>query len=445
MAAQSPAIEWVNHASFLTEYGDVRLLADPWLEGTAFKDGWQLIAPTRFEYADFGRVSHIWLSHQHPDHFAPTNLRAIPPEVRRRITILYQTTDDKLVVSWCRSAGFGRVIELPEGRWFDLADGFRVKCATVVDDSWLAIRAGERTLLNLNDCVLNRAETIEPIAGAVGPVDLLFTQFSYAQWIGNPPDRDQRVAQAREKLERIRLQDRILRPAAIVPFASYVYFCHDENFYMNDAMNAVGDVARFVEDELKKPAMIFYPGDTWRFGEPHDWRRAAQQYAADTARAIANGPTRHRRKAPLDELLACVNGFLARLRTKNKNARYVASARATVYVTDADQAFELSMDGMRPCALSEREADIATSAENIMYAFRTPWGGDTLRVSGRFRAWTGSEGREFFTFVRQMQHYNVTRVDLRWLREKMRRAVRGARNRIARTLARRLPRRIQTG
>jgi len=91
-------IRWVNHASFIVETDRARLICDPCIEGTAFNDGWRLLSPTQFSYRDFERITHIWFSHEHPDHFAPPNLRKIPEEYRRRITVLSHGTD-------CNSVG----------------------------------------------------------------------------------------------------------------------------------------------------------------------------------------------------------------------------------------------------------------------------------------------------------------------------------------------------
>ena len=77
-------IEFVNHASLLVSAGDVRLLSDPWLEGKVFHDGWALTAPTAMTFDDFKNVTHIWFSHEHPDHFLPDNLKKIPEAHRRR-------------------------------------------------------------------------------------------------------------------------------------------------------------------------------------------------------------------------------------------------------------------------------------------------------------------------------------------------------------------------
>ena len=106
-------IEWVNHASFVVESGSVHLICDPWLDGTAFNHGWRLISPTVFRYQDFARITHIWFSHEHPDHFGPSNMGRIPEDLRRKITVLFHYTKDKRLLNVCKAYGF-RIQELPE-------------------------------------------------------------------------------------------------------------------------------------------------------------------------------------------------------------------------------------------------------------------------------------------------------------------------------------------
>ena len=71
-------IIWVNHASFIFEHSNIRLICDPWLSGTAFNEGWHLLAETKFKLKDFSQITHIWISHEHPDHFSPATLKKIP-------------------------------------------------------------------------------------------------------------------------------------------------------------------------------------------------------------------------------------------------------------------------------------------------------------------------------------------------------------------------------
>ncbi len=439
MRAQSstfvPVIEWVNHASFVTTVGGVRLLCDPWLEGTAFKDGWALLAATRFGYDDFANISHLWISHQHPDHFAPANLRKIPAEVRARLNVLYRTERGKLVVSWMRSNGFENVKELELERWLEIAPAIELMCGAHDDDSWLALRTPWGTLLNVNDCVLKRAEDIGAIARLAGPVDVLFTQFSYAQWTGNPEDVDVRRRDAAEKLERIALQARILRPRIIVPFASFVYFCNAENFYLNDCMNAVGDVAAFVERELGNQAVVLYPGDRWRVDEPRDWRTAAERYAADARDRLARGPTHAPARFAAEDVEGRINGFLSRLRAKNPAVTLLVREKTTFYLTDSERAYELSARGLVPSALDASSVDVATASENVLYAFRTPWGGNTLHVSGRFTSHVWGGHLRFFGLVRRLHHYNRTPIDGQWIAEQCRRVTRGLLRRLAMSYA----------
>ena len=87
-------MEWVNHASFIIRSGSVALLCDPWLHGTVFNEGWSLQSPTKLSYNDFANITHIWFSHEHPDHFNPPNLKKIPEQYRRKIKVLFHHTKD---------------------------------------------------------------------------------------------------------------------------------------------------------------------------------------------------------------------------------------------------------------------------------------------------------------------------------------------------------------
>jgi hypothetical protein len=172
-------IEFINHSSFSVACGAVRLIADPWLTGTAFNDGWALLADSRMNADAWTGVTHVWHSHEHPDHFSPKTLREIPASARASITALYQQTQDHKVAGFCRGLGFRDVIELDPGRWHELAPGVELRCEPWTSgDSWLAVRTPQGTLVNLNDCAITRPSDVAALREIVGPVDLLATQFS---------------------------------------------------------------------------------------------------------------------------------------------------------------------------------------------------------------------------------------------------------------------------
>jgi UDP-MurNAc hydroxylase len=261
---------WVNHASFILETGTARLICDPWLEGAAFNNGWRLLSPTKLDYQEFSSVTHIWFSHEHPDHFSPPSLKRIPEEFRRKIVVLFHYTKDKRVVNLCKSLGF-QVEELPENAMVEIAQGVKIVSKEQDDlDSWSAIYAEGKTLLNTNDCVIERQAELNEIKQTVGKVDVLLSQFSYANWVGNPGDHAAHKVRADRKKAEIARQIRHFEPEWFVPFASFIYFSHAENSFMNSGGNRIHDVYEFAARELRIRTAVLYPGETWEVGTPRE-------------------------------------------------------------------------------------------------------------------------------------------------------------------------------
>ncbi len=393
------SVTWVNHASFVLDAGDVRLICDPWISGTAFNKGWRHCSPSVFEPADFSTITHIWFSHQHPDHFAPSDLRRIPPEIRSRIVVLYHETIDKKVIRYCESLGFKAQIELRDGTWLPLSPQLSVLCGTWFDrDSWLAMRTPDGTILNVNDCVIDSGAFARSIAKQTGPVRVLMTQFSYAEYHGNVDNPQARRASAEEKLRRIALQTRVFDPEYVVPFASYIYWCHADNFHMNDEINHVIDVGRFIESELQRAPVVLYPGDTWRVGEANDWMNAARRYESDLTQRLNAGPDNPAEPVPLEALCKHGDAYLNRLRKHNPLVRFVHLSPTVVDVTDLDCRLRVSESGVEVVS-SEVPADIRMRSDSLLFCLRTPWGSNALRVNGRFES-VGGRHERFFRFFK---------------------------------------------
>ena len=68
-------LEFVNHACFFYENLDFIFICDPWVEGTAFNDGWNLLDCSTSNKELISKLSknkkdiYIWYSHEHSDHF----------------------------------------------------------------------------------------------------------------------------------------------------------------------------------------------------------------------------------------------------------------------------------------------------------------------------------------------------------------------------------------
>lgn len=406
-SGDSLELRWVNHASFILSQGDVRLICDPWWKGLAFDGSWALLSPSDMRAEDLSTVTHMWFSHEHPDHFSPPTLADIPPEIRRDIAVLYQRTSDRKVLSYCRDLGFGRLVELPPGEWHALDEQVDVlNMPFSGGDSWLAVRMGEKVLLNLNDCVADTEEKIRAIRDRVGRVDVLLTQFSYACWAGNPEDGLARRRLGQQKLERIRLQARILKPRFVIPFASFVWFCHEENLYMNDEAVRVDVAADFVRRETAASPVVLYPGDTWQLCEPHDNGAAIGRYLKDYERVRLSEPLTRSAPVPLSELEQHAARFAGQLAESRSSwlSRFAEPAR--IYVTDHGLSLEFSLNGLHRRERPRAECDLALSSAALDYAFRFLWGGDTLNVNGRFACPSGGRPQRFMLYAGMASQIN---------------------------------------
>ena len=103
-------IKFINHASFIVKNKNFNLLIDPWFSGSSFDNGWDLISETKIDDEELRNITHIWFSHEHPDHFSVKDLKYIY-NLNKDIKILFQETLDKRVINFCKNLGF-TVIEV---------------------------------------------------------------------------------------------------------------------------------------------------------------------------------------------------------------------------------------------------------------------------------------------------------------------------------------------
>ena len=380
-------ITFVNHASFIISSGEVNLICDPWLDGLAFNNGWKLLSETKIKYFDFERITHIWFSHEHPDHFSPPNLLQIPKEIRAKITVLFQETTDHKVANFCKKTGFKEIVELKEDVFFEITKDFSILCNAYTDgDSYAVFKIGDFKILNLNDCVVNAEKNASDIKQKTGEVDLLFTQFAYANKVGNVDDVEQRMAASLEKLRRLAIQNKIFSPRIIVPFASYVYFCHEDNKYMNEGMNKIDRVFRFIQNDLNTECLVMYPGDVWKPNQPWDSSQAIQNYMRDYNEIAYITPV-------VSELIGeemLIDNSIQFIKTLREGypqkSRFIDSLSTLIYISDYKKTFSLSGKfGLVEVKNNYELCDVSISSESLNYCFKELWGFDTLQINARFQ------------------------------------------------------------
>lgn len=390
------------------EHNNVRLICDPWISGTAFNNGWELLVPSVFASEDFRNVTHIWFSHEHPDHFSPGNLRMIPEDIRRNITVLFQTTLDKKVITYCQNLGF-QCWELPLGTPLELGDGVRITCNVKDADSWLFVQTPDHSFLNLNDCVITSQAECQAIKRQINKIDTLYTQFSYANWSGNIEEVDRRKRAAQDKLNELQVQIDSFRPDYVVPFASYIRFAHVENAFTNDSINTVQTVHDYIQQTTRATPVVLYPGDEWIPGESHETQRALQRYnvAYDS---IKCQPLLQSESVSIDRILVAAERFGERLRQRNNLTPlmplsplgYLRDVR--IFLRDLQIALCYSVfRGLQMVDVPVSQCDIEMSSDSLLFCFDQLFGSDTLAANGRFRFINEAGTRIFF------RHFAVAR------------------------------------
>ena len=394
-------ITFVNHASVIFSYKDIKLITDPWIFGSAFNNGWNLLSESKLKINDFENITHIWFSHEHPDHFNPLVLNKIPENLRKNITILFQDTLDHRVAKKCQQLKFKNVIEMNPNDFISLSDEFKIKCVpNGTYDSWFYAKIGNKKILNINDCMVDSISQAKIIKKIIDDVDILLTQFGYASWVGDPDDIELRKNASIEKLKRIQIQAKIFQPKFIIPFASFVKFCHKDNSYMNDQMNKIEDVENFIEKNTSSSPVVLYPGDEWCGEAEIDNSFSIKKYQTDSQKNMELSITSN--TIQYDELRKSTFSYIENIKKRN-NWKFVVFLHKInffktthIFLKDLNASFSFNLiNGLECSKLDKSFVDIITDSDSLSFALSWDYGMDTLFVNARFRT-SGGKIMNFF-------------------------------------------------
>jgi UDP-MurNAc hydroxylase len=395
----NPEIEFVNHACFIVRHNQVSLITDPWIDGFAFNLGWKLLVDSPEKYLDPNQMdfTHIYFTHEHPDHFSPEYLVKINPEKRRNTTVLFQKTPDRRVVAFCEKLGF-QVVELKSNQVFSISEDFSIEINSIpYIDSYSIIRAGDAVIVNLNDCGTNKSDLLK-IHKKYRNIDVLFTQYSYASWVGNPSDTYLRAIAAQESLDNVKRQIKLLQPRFVVPFASFVYFSHVENAYMNGERNHIGVASKLIESSGAVP-IVLTPGSKWNFEKQDELNAIAIDYYEELHDVTNKKLTESGSSVEIEELRALIRDLSVKLTKANSKIglRLIRlpplkiGAPLTVHLWDLD--VTVTLDTFIGTLISSKsKPDVSMHSESLKFAIQFDYGIDTLAVNGRFRV-IGEGGR----------------------------------------------------
>ena len=392
-------LNFVNHASLVFSHGDIRLITDPWISGEVFHNGWSLLSKTKFTFSDFKNITHIWFSHEHPDHFFPPNIKSIPPKYRESITVLYQKSEDKKVVKFCEKLKFKEVKELTPNEVYKLGDDFSIINAPFGHDSWLFIKTREFNFLNTNDCVINKTKQAVEIKNIIGDVDVLLTQFSYASKHGNANEPEKRQRAVADKKAQMSLQFNVFKPKYFIPIASFIWYSHEENFYMNDQVHTINQVYNFALKNKVTP-IVLYPMDTYEVGSDHENTTAINKYLKDLKNVNFKN-TRKTDSVPVERIKDSAKKLNLQLVKEDFLSFFLISFfPIKFYLTDLNKVVQFSsLFGLKEIQMAKDKANVFLSSEVLDYCFKFNWGFGTTHVNARFQTNTEKDLKLFNYYI----------------------------------------------
>ena len=250
-------------------------------------------------------------------------------------------------------------------------------------------------ILNLNDCEVTSINRAKEVLDVTGKVDVLLTQFSFAAWKGGKLNKKWRKEAAEEKLETMKMQIEYFAPKIVIPFASFIYFSNQENFYLNDAVNNPSEVKKVLANSIGKIV----------FMKPKDIMGGANESisssdAIDYWDALYEElPKRKKHSFQLikeAQINEAFDQYCNRI-SNNNNITLMRICRffspipvfkpIIVEVTDLKSSYEIDYI-KRKITRTNMPSTLAMKSEVLYFLFKNSFGFDTMTVNGCFEEGT---------------------------------------------------------
>lgn len=223
--------KFLNHASFYFENEQEIIIVDPWFSGKVFNDSWSLLEEVDESKLDIGKIKHIFISHEHPDHLHWETLKKIAKKTKNS-TVYITTRKNKNVKNALNKMQFSVVEIIPQYRQ-KINDQFYYVQFPSGHDSAFIFEVDNQIHLNQNDCYLDDYSMFL-IQSLYPKIDYWWMQFSLAGHYANREDKIGLQNAKKFHMDMFKKYYNSFKPKNCIPFASYIYFCKKHNKYLNN-------------------------------------------------------------------------------------------------------------------------------------------------------------------------------------------------------------------
>ena len=429
-------IRLINHSSIFIEAvsnnENIKLLTDPWYTGLAFNNGWSLLYEN--DKSEIKNILHqvdfIFLSHEHPDHFSIDFFKNFSHIIKqKKIKIIFQFTKDKRVENFLKKIGLDLLV-VKDKETICLSDNKKLKITLFkqghIDSSFL-LESEKFYHLNINDCDFLDSELneIKKFVKNKEKKIILYIQFSYAAF---RPDNKWLEKAASYKLKNIKDLYDMFNCSLAVPFASFVYFCHKENYKLNDYMNNCKNTSIYLTKNNIKHTFLSPKIDKLSiddlFQDLSKNNFVTNESIKFWDKKIKEISLKHLEQVVEEISSKNIDIFLGRIKEKNnvillRLIRFltfkVFFGDVIIKISDKNSFYKVNFFSIK-LIKNNLDSDVEISSDQFNFILKETYGVDTLSVNGRLKEIKKNGFRKLifaigFTVMNQ-SHFGIKFTDL---------------------------------
>lgn len=420
-------ITFISQASIFVRTSDTTILTDPWYIGTAFNDAWKHFPAPAWDNSMLDDVEYLWISHEHPDHFHIATLKSFPQSFKDRVILLFQKNNSDKMPNAFKNLGFKNIKLFNNRKVYQLTPKTSI-CVSQIGqmDSSLAIMNEGTTVLNLNDCEANNIDCRNFLKD-LGKVDIVLNQFSMAGYNGHYDYESHLPETAANIIKNMIENHRDLNAKISIPFASNIYFCTEDNKYMN----GFGNTPMKAYEQFKKEGLqmvVLYAGDTLDTENVAAYNNDA---ALEKYEKLYSSGTKVIDTPPLIQLPQIAEAVKKRheqMRTKFPGWLMKKLGPVNILIPDLGKTVILDLSkGLLTETNSDAPHDLVIYSQPLHFCFNTPWGVQTMGVGARFRIRSKQAVWKWYRILTSLNNaemylkpkYLITRDNMNFVRSRM--------------------------
>ena len=148
-------IEYISHSCIFVDTGDARIVIDPWFNGSAYCNQWQLF-PKPYDTSILNTADHIMISHGHEDHLHPQSLSHLPKNAKVYYPYLWKAG----IHDFLNELGFYDVNEALSYKEYSITPATKITFLTTSMDTIMVIESNGKVLVDLNDALNSHHENV---------------------------------------------------------------------------------------------------------------------------------------------------------------------------------------------------------------------------------------------------------------------------------------------